>query len=182
MKRFPRIVGVCGSPFNRDQNGNETLLFTLVRMDGRLEGVSRTSIEIDGTDSTNAIKAEILSRYIERSNYVMLPGITFGGFNFCDIAEINASTGLPILSLIKHKPDLDSIKHAVEKHTQDARKRIAILEKTEIIDLTMRNGYKIYANLAGINAREAELLVRKSTIFGKTPEPLRIGRMISEIV
>jgi len=182
VKKFPRIVGVCGSAFHRDENGKENLLFTLVRMDGRLEGVSRTSIEIDGNDSTAAISDEILNRYIERSNYVMLPGITFGGLNFCDIAEINNSTGLPVVSLIRHKPDLDAIKHAVEDHTHDPQNRIAILERTEIIGLTIGDSYTIYANLAGINAKEAELLVRKSTLLGKMPEPLRIAKMISDLV
>ena len=182
MKELSRIVGICGSAFDRTRQGRETLLFTLVRMDGRLEGISRTTIETDGTDSTSTITGEILERYCERSNYVMLPGITFGGLNFCDITEINSATGLPVISLVRHMPDLASIKHAVMKHTPDPQNRISILEKTDLISLTIGGSYTIYANLAGINAKEAELIIRKSTLFGKMPEPLRIGKMISEII
>lgn len=182
VKKLSRVIGVCGSAFDRFRHDRETLLFALVRMDGRLEGVSRISIETDGTDSTSAISDEILNRYCERANYVMLPGITFGGLNLCDIAEINAATGLPVLSIVRHRPDLDSIKHAVMKHTPDPQKRIAILERTGIFALFINNSYMIYANLAGIDAAEAELLLRKSTLFGKMPEPLRIARMISGIV
>ncbi|MCL4341514.1 MAG: DUF99 family protein [Candidatus Thermoplasmatota archaeon] len=182
MKKLSRVIGVCGSAFDRSKYERETLLFALVRMDGRLEGISRTSIEIDGTDSTRAISDEVLDRYRERSNYVMLPGITFGGLNLCDIAEINTATGLPVISLVSHRPDLDSIKHAVMKHIPDPQKRIAILEKTEIFALRIDSSYMIYANLAGIDADEAELLIRKSTLFGKMPEPLRISKLISGIL
>lgn len=179
MKKLSRVVGVCGSAFDRTSHGRENLLFVLVRLDGRLEGVSKTSIETDGTDSTRAISDEILKRYCERCNYVMLPGITFAGLNLCDVAQIYSETGIPVLSIVRHKPDLDSIKHAVMKHTPDPQKRISILEKTLIFDLPVNNDYMVYANLAGINPEEAKLIIRKSTLLGKTPEPLRIARMIS---
>ena len=74
MKELSRTVGICGAPFDRTENEMETLAFVLVRMDGRIEGISKARVETDGTDSTEAIIGEIQKKYSERCNYIMMPG------------------------------------------------------------------------------------------------------------
>ena len=182
MKELSRTVGICGAPFDRTENEMETLVFVLVRMDGRIEGISKARVETDGTDSTEAIIGEIQKKYSERCNYIMMPGITFAGLNICNISEVYSATVIPVLSIVKHSPDTASIKRAIIRHTYDPEKRISILEQASPVLLSLRENFSVYANLAGIHKKEAELLLRKSIIFGKVPEPLRLARMISGIL
>ena len=182
MKKLSRIVGICGAPFDRAETEKETLAFVLVRMDGRIEGISRSKVEVDGTDSTRVIIDEIQKNYAERCNYMMMSGITFAGLNICNISEIYSSTDIPVLSIVKQNPDTESMKRAIIRHTHEPEIRIAILEKTATVLLSVREKFNVFANLEGIQKKDAELLVRKSIIFGNLPEPLRLARMISSIL
>ena len=65
MKELSRTVGICGAPFDRTENEMETLAFVLVRMDGRIEGISKARVETDGTDSTEAIIGEIQTSHVD---------------------------------------------------------------------------------------------------------------------
>lgn len=182
MKGLSRILAICGAPFDWTLEDKETLVFILVRLDGRVEGISSTVIHIDGTDSTDVIINEIQENYSERCNYIMMPGITFAGLNVCNISQINLATGIPVLSIVKHSPETESIKNAIMKHTFDPEIRISILEQTDTVPIKVHENFNLYVNLAGISKKDALFLIRKSIIFGKLPEPLRLARMISGIL
>ncbi|MHA1253954.1 MAG: endonuclease dU [Candidatus Helarchaeota archaeon] len=92
--------------------------------------VVQTKIEVDGFDATEKIgKMIINSNHYGQIRVIMLYGITFGGFNVCDTDELSKLTNRPIIVIIEHKPDLNSIKKALMKNQFNWEKKWAIFEK-----------------------------------------------------
>ncbi|MHA1426191.1 MAG: endonuclease dU [Candidatus Helarchaeota archaeon] len=130
IKQEIRIIGIDDTPFIPKTPGTTQLIGVVFR--GRLwiEGVLQTSVTIDGFDVTAKIASMILnSPHYGQLRVIMLDGITFGGFNIVDIDALFTETHLPIIVVCEKRPDLQSIKDAIQ-HTKDWRKRWALLEKS----------------------------------------------------
>lgn len=64
-----------------------------------LDGVRRTSVEVDGFDAVDKIATMILaSPHKKQLRVIMLDGVTFAGFNVVDIRALNVKTRLPVIA------------------------------------------------------------------------------------
>ena len=45
----------------------------------------------------------------------MLDGLAFGGFNLIDIQEVYEKTKLPVIVVVRDKPNLEEIKKALQE-------------------------------------------------------------------
>ena len=125
MKQQIRMLGIDDSPF-RFGGGKALVVGAVVRAPNYLEGVMRTEVTIDGTDSTPAlVKLVSGSRYRDQIKVVMIDGIALAGFNVIDIETLHSELGIPVLTLTRDRPDFAKMRAALEKYFDDWQERYA---------------------------------------------------------
>jgi endonuclease V-like protein UPF0215 family len=179
-----RIIGWDDAPFTfRDR---ETLLMGVVcRGGGWVDGILTAQIDVDGHNATSRIAESVRgSGHHDQLRVIMLNGITFGGFNIVDLEALHRMTGLPVIAVIRSRPDLDSIKKALGKF-QDSRKRWNRIKKAGRIQEIMITGKvikeknkRVYYQKIGVSRKTAEEIIRVSCTRSLVPEPLRVAHLI----
>lgn len=178
MKGKLRVLGIDDGPFDRDADKTTPIVGVVMRLDFYIEGVLVRNLEIDGLDSTESILSMMRTRFRDQIDYVLTSGITFGGFNICDISRIHEETSIPVLSVTRRKPDTESMESALKKHFSDSESRIDLLRKTEF-ELMSINESDAYINRKGISVEDARLLLKNTILRGKIPEAIRIAHLIA---
>ena len=100
-----RILGVDDGPFEFGEGNKALLVGTVFRGGQWLDAVLRSEVEVDGDDGTEKIIGMVTrSRHRGQIRVVMTDGLTLGGFNVIDGAEIFRRTGLPVISVTREAP------------------------------------------------------------------------------
>ena len=144
-----------------------------------LDGVLRSEIVRDGLDGTDVI-AEMVAgtRHYPQIRVIMLDGVTYGGFNVIDIRKLHSRTGLPIIVVMRTKPDMEQIGRALQHLPDVDRRWQAILNAGRITEIDV-NENSLYLQCAGIEIADAAKVVRLSTTHSHIPEPLRVAHLIA---
>ncbi len=173
-----RVLGIDDTPFFKGDRYS-FIIGVIMRLDGYIEGIIKNRIEVDGNDVNLRILEMIDSRFKSNIRAIILNGITFGGFNICDIYRLNYDTGIPVISVTGREPDIASMENAIKLHLKDLQ-GIGVLRKMDPVPVY--NGkYKIYINYAGINLKDALRLIVSNTVRGKMPEAIRIADIVSKV-
>ncbi len=176
-----RVVGIDDGSF-KPRSREEVLLVGAVFRGGiLLDGILSEHVEVDGSDATQKIVDMInRARYKGQLRAIMTSGITFAGFNIADIWEIFKGTGLPVIAITRKRPDLDSVKRALQ-NLPNWRQRWGTLKSAgELYEVELeRKGAPIHMQIAGITREDAEEIVRSTTTHGSIPEPLRAAHLIA---
>jgi endonuclease V-like protein UPF0215 family len=172
MKKW-RFLGIDDSFKER-----KCCLVGCVTCEGYVEGFLYSEIEVDGLDSTEKIVGMVRkSKFRDQIKCIFLPGITFGGFNVADIQSIYVETGIPVVVVMRKKPNMEEFYSAMDNISHpELRKEIA-----ERAGKIHRAG-ELYIQTAGIGLKEAEMLVKTSTLKGKMPEPVRIAHLVASAI
>jgi endonuclease V-like protein UPF0215 family len=151
----------------------------VLRLPGYVEGVMVSEVTVDGSDADHAIK-DLLSdsRYREQIRLVMIDGVAFGGFNVIDIDELSRSVGVPFCTVTRDRPDLLSMRAALQKNFADWDRRFEIVERHALNEVRTGQG-SVFISISGIPLEDAEELLRGSTLQGAVPEPLRLAHLIA---
>lgn len=178
MKEQVRILGVDDAPFGFDDQYT-LVVGVLMRLPNYLEGVLRTRVEVDGTDAADRLTELILnSRYREQMKLVLLDGICLGGFNVLDIHRIHDETNVPVATVTRKKPDMNSIKKALRKNFQDWELRLELVRKNKLERVGTKHS-PIFVTAVGIEIGELKKVLALSTVRGVLPEPLRVAHLIA---
>ncbi len=178
-----RIVGWDDAPFTfKDKH---TILMGVICRGGiQIDGVISTKIKIDGNDATEKIaKAINRSRHKEQLRIIMLDGITFGGFNIVDINKLYEKTKLPVIVVIRDKPDMKAIRKSLSKF-KDSEKRWGLIEeagevrKFEVKNKVLKGRKTIYYQKAGIDEYTCESIINLTSVNSVIPEPVRVSHLI----
>jgi len=136
-------------------------------------------IDVDGLDVTDRI-IEMGEKVERRMDTILLHGLPYGGFNIVDITRLHHMLERPTIAVIGVKPDKAAVRTALKSHFQDWEKRMALIEQAgPPIRLELPRGFEVYFEVVGIKPEAAGDLIRKITVFGKVPEPLRIAKLIA---
>jgi len=177
MKKEIRILGIDDMPFSFGDR-NTDIVAVVMRGGTYLEGVMKTTIEVDGLDSTDKIIEMIEnSRHKRQLRIIMIDGIALGGFNVFDGEKIRKETGLPVITITRNKPDMRKIKETLKKHFNDWEKRWEIVSKKETKEIRLK--YPVYVKHFGIGEEEAKSIIKLSIIRGAIPEPIRVAHLIA---
>ena len=177
IKREIRILGIDDAPFPPHTKNNVMLIGTIFRGGTWLDGVLRTYIKGDGTDSTsNIIKMVNGSRHKDQMGVIMLDGITFGGFNVVNIKEIFDETGIPIIVIMRKFPNFEKIKKALMRF-EDCRERWALIHEAGTVH-KIENIEPLYIQIYGIDLEDAKEIVSIATTRSAIPEPIRVAHLI----
>jgi uncharacterized protein len=118
------------------------------------------------------------SRYMDQIKAVMLDGITFAGFNVVDVERLYSSTGIPVITITRDKPDLDEMRSALMKHFEDWKERYAVITKLELRKVKTEHR-PVFVSSCGGDQREMDSLVPAATVRGAIPEPVRIAHIVA---
>jgi len=178
MKPQVRVVGIDDAPFKFSEE-RVLVVGAVVRLPNYLEGVMRTEIGIDGTDSTTQLVTMLNnSRYKDQLELVMLDGIAFGGFNIIDLDKVFQETGIPVCSITRDEPDMDSIKKALKQKFKDWQVRWKLIVKAKLVELETQHK-PVHVGYSGLKLEDLKLLVKRTTVRGALPEPIRIAHLIA---
>jgi len=105
----------------------------------------------------------------------MLQGIAFGGFNVVDIHALSRKLGLPVLAVMRRRPDFTAIRSVLLSRVPGGARKWARIERAGPVE---RAG-TVYVQRAGIDLDDAKRLVAATTLHGAVPEPLRVAHLIA---
>ena len=173
-KKEIRVIGIDDSPFNKFGKGNILVIGVIFRGGSWLDGVLSTKVRVDGNNATKKL-AEMINKckFKPQLQCIFLDGIALGGFNVVDIQQLNKKTNLPVIVVIRHKPDIDTIKKTLIKINK--KNKIKLIEKAgEVIKIN-----NIYAQLKGISKEKAKEILDIVCTRSHIPEPVRIAHLIA---
>jgi len=179
VKSEVRILGVDDAPFTKFKDEKTALIGVVYRGANYLEGVLKREIFVDGDDSTEQIiKMAGETRHRGHLRLIMLSGITFGGLNIADIAEIIEATGLPVIIVTRRLPDSEAMEKAIS-NVQNSDEKIARLHSAgKLHTLEIGDKHLVYQK-TGISNSDAEKIIKLSIVRGLVPEPLRVAHIIA---
>ncbi len=180
VKNQIRVVGFDDGTFRLKGRGRTILIGVVMKGSQDVVGVLSRWITVDGRDATDKMIDAILSSRFEDLRVIMLKGITYAGFNIVDIQRLSRETGLPVVVVIRKKPDQKAMEDALRKHFPDWRERIELLKKAgEIFEMIPGRFYYQAVNIPPEQAEEIIKITQKSSLI---PEPLRLAHMIASAV
>ena len=118
------------------------------------------------------------TRYYQQLKAILLDGISLGGFNILDLEKIYSNTAIPIITLTRDKPNITKIEHALKTHFDDWKSRLSLITQGTLTEIKTSHN-PIYIKHIGFTLKEAEDIIKLSTIRGVIPEPLRIAHIIA---
>ncbi|MEM2878388.1 MAG: DUF99 family protein [Candidatus Hadarchaeales archaeon] len=182
LKPEIRILGVDDGPFDPDHTGEVPLVGVVMRGGRWVDGIMRTSVMKDGTDSTERLIGMVLgSRHFEQLRVIMTEGITFAGFNVMDVSEVHVKTGLPVVVLSRELPSMRDIRKAIA-NVPGWRERWELIKNAGRIHPVDLKGGRVYVQATGMRLEDAVRLVRLSSTRSIMPEPLRIAHLIATAI
>ncbi len=185
VKKELRILGIDDGPFNKFKDKKCLIVATVFRGGNFMDGLLSTEVRIDGLDSTTKlIKIIKKTRHIGQLQCIMPGGITLAGFNVIDIQKLNKKTKLPVIIIIRRKPDLKKIKRALKRANKNTwKKKMNLMKKAgKIHRLKLKMNKKnknLYFQIAGIKENKAKEIIKISTTHAIIPEPIRIAHIIA---
>jgi len=179
IKSEIRVLGVDDGKFTPHTEGSVIVVGVVFRGGCWLDGAMHTEIAIDGFDATEQISSMINSSpHCKQLRLIMLNGITFAGFNVVDIKKLNSATNLPVLVLMREKPDLDAIHKALSNLPRSDERWAMFLNAGEILKVPCR-GKKIFMEIVGISEADAVEVIKLTSTRSSFPEPLRVAHIIA---
>lgn len=178
-----RIIGWDDAPFTfKDKY---TMIAGVVCRGGtQIDGLITAKITVDGMDTTDKIAEAInRSKHREQLRVIMLDGITFGGFNIVDIDMLHKKTGIPVIVVIREKPDLRAIHKSLSKfhdieHRWQLIEKAGEIRKVDVKNKVLKGRRTIYYQKAGMEEYDAERIINLTAVNSVVPEPIRMAHII----
>lgn len=154
------------------------LLAAVLFHNSNISAVRLGRVEVDGRDA-NQVLASILKTV--RFNVVMLSGISFGGFNLVDIAELARSTRKPVIAISGEKPDNAAVRRALRKHFSDWQERWRmVLNAGRLYAFkSLPEEPKLYFEVKGASPYFAKQVIASAATISRLPEPIRVAGIIA---
>ena len=181
LKEGIKILGVACSTFDRNKDKEVELYGVVYRSTTLLEGVMKTIVQVDGEDGTEKIQRMVnQSPHKEQLKLIMTRGITLAGFNYINIKQLYEKTELPVISVVDRVPNLEKIKEAIQ-NVSNWKERFNVIANSSTIQeiSTSLNEEPVFVQAVGIENKELDKLLKKITIVGRIPEPIRVARLIA---
>lgn len=174
-RRWSHVVGFDDAPFRSDHRG-AVLVVGAVYADQRLDGVLSCRVRRDGADATTRLARCVRqSRFYPQLHAVLLQGIAFAGFNVVDIHALSAELALPVVAVVRRRPNLAAIRQALLGRVRGGRRKWQLIEHAgapEEID-------GLFIQRAGVTHEGAAALIRRHARHGLMPEPVRTAHVIA---
>lgn len=182
VKKEIRVLGWDDAPFEKGEVGEIPVIGVITRGGDFLDGVLKTTVEIDGLDATeNLIQASTKTKHKDQIRLIILDGITFGGFNVVDIEELWKETDLPVIAVTRKNTNFKTFKEAM-KNLPKFEERWNAVEKAGKLKRLSRNHKKIYFQKQGLTEPKAREIIQKTSTHSLLPEPIRVAHLIASAI
>jgi uncharacterized protein len=177
-----RVIGIDDGRFRRRQRF-APLVAVVVSTPGYVEGVERGRVRVDGMDATERIIALLRhSPHLEGARALLLDGVAFGGFNLVDLDALARALERPVVAVTRDPPDFARIRAALQKYfPTEFRERWRRVRAHRLFAVPTADR-PIYAAAVGCRRVEAAQLIRRTTIRGRWPEPLRLAHLVAHAI
>ena len=181
IKSEIRVLGIDDGRFIPQTRGTVDIVGVVYRGGYWFEGLMRSKVSIDGLDAIEKIASMIKnSPFYGEIRIVFLDGLSFAGFNIVDINELSRMLDLPVISVVREKPDLEKIKNALQNLPDFLERWKAIENAGKLIKVKNRkNDNPIFIQIAGILLDDAEKIIKKTSTHSNIPEALRVAHIIA---
>lgn len=176
VKPEARLLGIDDAPFDKFEDTRTSLIGCVFR-GTTLEAVTRSAIDIDGEDATDAVLEISEATSTDHLGGVLLDGITFGGLNTVDIEAVADELQTPVIAVSREEPDLEAVRQALEntEHPEQHRQHV---ERAGKVHSTGIKGSTIYFQYTGTDRKTAEELLDVAAHTSCLPEALRVAHLI----
>ena len=174
-----RIVGIDDGHFIKEKSKKVIIVGVIMRGAKQIDGVVSGYVEIDGDDSAEEI-IRILKRtsHIHQIRVIMTNGVSFAGFNIIDMNRIYEELKIPVIAVVRKKPNMDKFLKALKK-VKNYEKKLEILRKLPP-PKPIRTKYGItYFQNVGISDEMTKEIILKTSIHSRIPEPVRVAHLIA---
>ena len=175
VKKEIRVIGIDDSPFNKFRDKKILVVGVVMRGGSWVDGVLSTKVSVDGSDSTKKI-IEMVNKckFKPQLQCVFLDGIAVAGFNIVDVKELSKKTKLPVVIVIRRKPDIENIKKTLIKINK--QNKIKLIEKAgNVVQVD-----DIFVQLTGIELEQARKILKIVCTRSLIPEPIRLAHLIAQ--
>ena len=114
------------------------------------------------------------SHFAEHVQAILLQGIAVAGFNVIDIHTLARKSGVPVLVVARHQPDMKALHHALSRGS-GAERKWRLIERAGPME-PMRG---VFVQRAGLSSAHAEHLLAATTLHGKLPEAIRLAHLVA---
>ena len=174
IKKEIRVIGIDDSPFEKFSKGKVVVVGVVMRGGSWVDGILSSKVDIDGSDSTKRIIDMVLnSKFRPQLRCIFLDGIAVAGFNVVNVQMLHEETQIPVIVVIRKRPDMGKIAQALGNLSKTNRLRL-IKKAGNIIQIG-----KIYVQLAGIDMENASKMLSVVCTRSLIPEPLRLAHLIA---
>lgn len=145
-----------------------------------VEAVRTGRVRVDGRDATARVVALVRATGpVEGVRALLLDGAVLGGFNVLDLDALHRALGLPVVALTRRPPEFARIRAALAKwFPRDAGRRWDLLTAHRLFRVPTA-GRPLLATAVGCSRADAVRLVKRTTVRGFWPEPLRLAHLIA---
>lgn len=173
--RFTHVIAFDDAPFDRDHRG-DVLIVGAVYAGLRLDGVLSAKVRRDGVNATAVlIRTLRASRFLAQAHLILLQGIAFAGFNVVDLDALHQAVHLPVIIVVRRRPNLSSIRAALLEHVPGGRGKWRLIEKAG----PMEPAAGLFVQRAGISKDDAHSVLKRLAVHSSVPEPLRTAHLIA---
>ena len=178
-KAHPRVVGVDDGAFDR-ADARAPIAAVVLSAPEYVESVRTGTVTVDGRDATARVVALVRSTGpLDGVRALLVDGAVLGGFNVIDLDALHRELGLPVVALTRRPPEFPRIRSALRKwFPRDAFRRWRLLTAHRLFRVPTA-GRPILAAAVGCSRADATLLVRRTTVRGHWPEPLRLAHLVA---
>lgn len=175
MKPITNVVGFDDAPFARDFRGDVRIVGAVCSRT-RLDGVLSGQVRRDGANATDVLIELVASgKFVDHVRAVMLQGIALAGFNVVDIHRLSAELAVPVLVAVRRHPRLTMVKEALLDRTPGGERKWELVERAGPLDKIGA----MWVQRIGLERRDAEAMLKATTLHGNLPEPLRLAHLIA---
>jgi uncharacterized protein len=172
---FSHIIGFDDGPFPRACRGDVPVV-GCVFSEATFTGVVSGKVRKDGRNATDVLARLVAgSKWAPQLQLVMLQGIAVAGFNVVDLVALRRLTGLPVLVVARHAPDLEAIRDALLSRVPGGARKWALVEAAG----AMAPCAGVFVQRAGLSLEEAADVIRRTALHGRIPEPLRAAHLVA---
>ena len=174
-----RIIGIDDGSFHpHRKEKQETLLVAVLFQNLRILAVRVGRIEVDGREA-NQVLSSILRKM--RFDLVMLSGISFGGFNVVDIAELSRVIHKPVSAVTGERPDNHAVRQALRHHFVDWKERWQMVRNAGKIYSykPLANEPPLFFEVQGGSPVFVKKAVALTSRISRLPEPIRVARIVA---
>lgn len=173
-QKRPHVLGIDDGPFRKHQDGEVPIVGVVMEGATLVEGVALTSFPVDGAEATAFLADWVRGlRWMASLHAIVLGGITIAGLGVVDLRRLAGELDRPVLAVTRRETDGSDLAAAL--HAAGLSERMAVVERTPPAWRLERG---LYVRAAGVEAAEAERLLRATLHKARLPEPLRVAHLI----